>query len=419
MAGLSGGWPAGRSPGQAGVFRCVAIVGALALLVLLAADAGAAKKKERADAITEAVGILQSARTAGQGSRENQRALVALTGSGERAMLPILTGFQKATPEGLNWLRNAFEQIAESLRASRKPLPVDALRAFVLETGNSADARRLAFDTMVSEDGRVAEQLIPGMLNDPSPEFRRDAVELLLQQAGKAEGAAATELYRRALAGAVHEDQVKTISEALRKAGETVDISRHFGFVTSWKIVGPFDNREEKGFGVAYAPETEIVQERPNLEAEYDGMNGKVRWQTVETTDDFGVVDIAKQIENFKGSAMYAVAEWSSPAQQTLQVRLGTPNAWKLWVNGALVFEREEYHRSTQLDQYSVPVQLKPGVNVLAFKICQNEQTQDWAQKYQFQLRVCDSTGVGVLPGPVVVRNGVSRKTALNKGGAE
>lgn len=419
MAGLSGGWPAGRSPGQAGVFRCVAIVGALALLVLLAADAGAAKKKERADAITEAVGILQSARTAGQGSRENQRALVALTGSGERAMLPILTGFQKATPEGLNWLRNAFEQIAESLRASRKPLPVDALRAFVLETGNSADARRLAFDTMVSEDGRVAEQLIPGMLNDPSPEFRRDAVELLLQQAGKAEGAAATELCRRALAGAVHEDQVKTISEALRKAGETVDISRHFGFVTSWKIVGPFDNREEKGFGVAYAPETEIVQERPNLEAEYDGMNGKVRWQTVETTDDFGVVDIAKQIENFKGSAMYAVAEWSSPAQQTLQVRLGTPNAWKLWVNGALVFEREEYHRSTQLDQYSVPVQLKPGVNVLAFKICQNEQTQDWAQKYQFQLRVCDSTGVGVLPGPVVVRNGVSRKTALNKGGAE
>jgi hypothetical protein len=417
MAGLSGGWSAGRSPGRAVVVRAVA--GVLALLVVLAADAGAAKKKERPDAITEAVGILQSAKTAGQGSRENQRALVALTGSGERAMLPILTGFQKATPEGLNWLRNAFEQIAESLRAARKPLPADALRAFVMETGNSADARRLAWDTLVSEDARLAEQVIPGMLNDPSPEFRRDAVELLLKQAAQVEGAAATDLYRRALGGAVHEDQVKTIAEALRKAGETVDISRHFGFVTSWKIVGPFDNREEKGFAVAYAPETEIAQERPNVEAEYDGMNGKVRWQTVETTDDFGVVDIAKQIENFKGSVMYAVAEWSSPAQQTLQVRLGTPNAWKLWVNGALVFEREEYHRSTQLDQYSVPVQLKPGVNVLAFKICQNEQTQDWAQKYQFQLRVCDSTGVGVLPGPVVVRNGVSRKTALNKGGAE
>ena len=241
----------------------------------------------------------------------------------------------------------------------------------------------------------------------------------LLQQAKTAEGAAATDLYRQALSGAVHEDQVKTIAEALRKAGETVDISRHFGFVSAWKIAGPFDNREEKGWAVAYQPEAEIVQERVNPEAEYDGMNGKVRWQAIETTDDFGVVDIAKQIENFKGSAMYAVAEWSSPSQQSLQIRLGTPNAWKLWVNGALAFEREEYHRSTQLDQYSVTVQLKPGVNVLAFKICQNEQTQDWAQKYQFQLRVCDATGVGVLPGPVVVRNGVSQKTALNKGGAE
>ncbi|TWW12410.1 hypothetical protein E3A20_01610 [Planctomyces bekefii] len=199
MAGLSGGWSAGRSPGRAVVVRAVA--GVLALLVVLAADAGAAKKKERPDAITEAVGILQSAKTAGQGSRENQRALVALTGSGERAMLPILTGFQKATPEGLNWLRNAFEQIAESLRAARKPLPADALRAFVMETGNSADARRLAWDTLVSEDARLAEQVIPGMLNDPSPEFRRDAVELLLKQAAQVEGAAATDLYRRAMGG--------------------------------------------------------------------------------------------------------------------------------------------------------------------------------------------------------------------------
>ena len=408
----------GSGGGRANVFRTALVLVAV-LAVVHVGDVLAAKKKERPDAITEAVGILQSAKAAGQGSRENQRALVALTGSGERALLPILEGFEKATPEGLNWLRNAFEQIADAQRASRKALPAAALRAFILDTANSADARRLAFDTLAADDQTLSDQLIPGMLNDPSPEFRRDAVQRLLQQAKTAEGAAATDLYRQALSGAVHEDQVKTIAEALRKAGETVDISRHFGFVSAWKIAGPFDNREEKGWAVAYQPEAEIVQERVNPEAEYDGMNGKVRWQAIETTDDFGVVDIAKQIENFKGSAMYAVAEWSSPSQQSLQIRLGTPNAWKLWVNGALAFEREEYHRSTQLDQYSVTVQLKPGVNVLAFKICQNEQTQDWAQKYQFQLRVCDATGVGVLPGPVVVRNGVSQKTALNKGGAE
>jgi hypothetical protein len=245
----------------------------------------------------------------------------------------------------------------------------------------------------------VEGRLIPGLLLDPSPEFRRDAVALLISAAAAAEGPASVELYRKAFSGAVHEDQVKLISEALRKAGETVDISRHFGFVSSWMIAGPFDNRDEKGFAVAYAPEMEIASSGPDLSREYEGMDArKVSWQPIETADDFGVVDIAKQIENYKGSAMYATAVWTSGAEQTLQVRLGTPNAWKLWVNGKLVFEREEYHRSSQMDQYAVPISLQAGRNTIALKVCQNEQTQDWAQKYQYQLRICDATGAGLLP---------------------
>ena len=113
----------GSSGGRANVFRTALVLVAV-LAVVHVGDVLAAKKKERPDAITEAVGILQSAKAAGQGSRENQRALVALTGSGERALLPILEGFEKATPEGLNWLRNAFEQIADAQRASRKALPL-------------------------------------------------------------------------------------------------------------------------------------------------------------------------------------------------------------------------------------------------------------------------------------------------------
>jgi hypothetical protein len=102
---------------------------------------------------------------------------------------------------------------------------------------------------------------------------------------------------------------------------------------------------------------------------------------------------------------MYATTTWDSADDQQVEVRLGTPNAWKLWVNGKQVFEREEYHRSSAVDQYKVPVTLKAGVNVLLFKICQNEQTQEWAQRYQFQLRICDSTGSAVLPKMVTAQN--------------
>lgn len=352
-----------------------------------------------ADATADAIALLQAARPGGVGSVENQRAAAVLVQQGEAAVLPILQGFRKASPVGENWLRNAFEQIDSDLTAAKKTIPLNVLEGFIADVSNAPAARRLAYESLRRQDPAAEARLIPGLLLDPSPEFRRDAVALLVKEAAAAEGPAAIALYRKAFSGAVHEDQVKQISEALRKAGETVDISRHFGFVSSWMIAGPFDNREEKGFAVAYAPEAEITADGPDLAREYDGMDAKkVRWQAIETSDDFGVVDIAKQIENYKGSAMYASAVWNSSAAQTLQVRLGTPNAWKLWVNGKLVFEREEYHRSSQMDQYAVPISLQAGRNTIALKICQNEQTQDWAQKYQYQLRICDTTGAGVLP---------------------
>jgi hypothetical protein len=133
-----------------------------------------------------------------------------------------------------------------------------------------------------------------------------------------------------------------------------------------------------------------------------------VKWQSVVTEDDYGVLDIAKQIQNYKGSLMYASTTWKSDREQNVELRLGTPNAWKLWVNGKLVFEREEYHRSSAMDQYKVPVSLKPGENVLLLKVCQNEQDQDWAQRYQFQLRVCDSTGSAVQPVSTTAKNDLS-----------
>jgi hypothetical protein len=36
-------------------------------------------------------------------------------------------------------------------------------------------------------------------------------------------------------------------------------------------------------------------------------------------------------------------------------------------------------------------------------KICQNEQTEEWAQNWAFQFRVCDAIGTAVL-----ARNGLT-----------
>ena len=40
---------------------------------------------------------------------------------------------------------------------------------------------------------------------------------------------------------------------------------------------------------------------------------------------------------------------------------------------------------------------LKAGRNEVLIKVCQNEQTDDWAQTWGFQLRLCDAIG-GAVP---------------------
>ena len=361
----------------------------------------------RADDISAAIDVLRAVRPGAADSAAARNAVQEVTTGGSQALLPLLHGFRDATPLSVNWLRNAFEQMADAETKAGRQLPQSELEAFVADQSQSPFARRLVYETLKRTDPGIENRLIPDMLLDASPEFRRDAVALLMTEASHLQDAAiATPLYRKAFSGAVHEDQVKTIAEALRKHNEEVDIQKHFGFLSQWSIVGPFDNKEEKGFAVAYGPELEVNASLDlNLQAEYDGQSAKVRWQSISTTDDYGVVDIAKQIENYKGSLMYATTTWTSNKEQQVEIRLGTPNSWKLWVNGQLVFEREEYHRSSQLDQYRVPVNLRAGSNTLLLKICQNSQTQDWAQRYQYQIRICNSTGSALLPSSSTARS--------------
>ena len=358
-----------------------------------------------ADDSADAIRALQSVGERSQGTADARAAVQTLQQGGASNLLPILKAFNGSSLLAKNWLRSAFEGIADAEQKAGRTLPKGDLLAFVKDTSESPSARRLTFEWLLKRSPQLEADLIPDMLLDPSADFRRDAVKRLIDQASEAKGDAATDLYARAMTGAVHEDQVKTIAKALQDAGREVNIPRHFGFLTAWKIIGPFDNKDQKGFPVAYPPESKL-----DLTAEYDGQLGKVQWQPIATEDDYGVVDIGKEIENYKGSLMYTTTTWESEKDQAVEIRLGTPNAWKLWVNGKLIFEREEYHRGTRLDQYKVPVSLKAGPNTILVKICQNEQEQSWAQDYKFQLRVCDRTGAAVLPVTKAAANSTPRK---------
>ena len=331
----------------------------------------------------------------GQGNVAASKAVKQLSQADASALIPILNSFEGANPLAVNWLRGAFETIASNAIKQNK-LPVDQLEKFILDKSKNPRARRLAYETLIKVDPKAEDRLIPGMINDPSVTLRRDAVQRLIDEAKSLEKAGkkdqAKKVYQQALTGATDGDQVKAIVKPLRTLGQKIDLQKHFGFLSDWMIVGPFDNSDKKGYDTAYAPEETI-----DFTSKLEGKEGKVEWKSVNTEDDYGIFDIAKSISPYKGAVMYCTADFYSPGEQSLEIRLGTPNAWKIWVNGKLLFARNEYHRGMVLDQYSVPVTFKPGKNVILLKLCQNEQTESWAQRYQFQLRIARPSGTGVL----------------------
>ncbi len=333
----------------------------------------------------------------GAGHAAAVAAVKALEAQPPSALLPLLQAMDQANPLAANWLRGAFEAVADRNAKQSNSLPVDDLEKFLLDRNHAAQPRQAAFDLLVRLDPKADDRLVPGMIDDPCPEFRRAAVQRLIDAAAKAseakDAAKSKSLYQQAFAAARDPDQLDLTFDELTKLGEKPDLKRQLGLLSDWWVIGPFDHRKGIGFDVAYPPEKEI-----DLKKKYGGMLGEVAWTHLESDDRHGIVDLNKLLARHKGAIVYAYREFESEKAQPAEIRLGTPNGWKLWVNGQLAFAHEEYHLLTQMDQYPTRVMLHPGTNRFLLKICQNEQTEDWAQDWQFQVRVCAPTGAAVLP---------------------
>lgn len=325
-------------------------------------------------------------------------AAVKMLGTAPAAELPaILAAMDGADLLVANWLRGVVETVAQRELDGGGKLPVAALEQFLSQTTHSPRGRRLAYELIAKVDDQAESRLIPGLINDPSLELRRDAVASALRR-GESLGtetadakAGAAKAFREAFKHARDLDQIKAAAAKLKGLGETVDLPEHFGFIMKWKVVGPFENAGGGGFDVAYPPEREV-----SLAAEYDGKKEKVKWADVSTADDYGVLDLNKLVGPHKGAIAYAYAEFTSPREAAAELRLGSVNANKIWLNGDLLATNAVYHSGSAVDQYVGSGKLKAGKNVILLKIAQNEQTESWAQDWKFQLRVCDAIGTPI-----------------------
>jgi hypothetical protein len=346
--------------------------------------------------ITPLLATLRAVGPKGAGHRDAARAWQELARARADQLPQVLAGMDGAGPLAANWIATAAESIAERQLQRGGKLPAAELEKFTLDRRHAPRARRLAFEWLTRADPTAPKRLLPGMLNDPSLELRRDAVARLIEEGSRlADGGKKEEsiaVLRRALTAARDIDQIRLLAGRLRKAGEKIDLARHFGFLLRWKLIGPFDNTGEKGFDAVYPPERRI-----DFTASYAGKHGPVKWIDYTSTDDYGKIDLNKALGEEKSVAGYAAAEFISGSEQQVELRASSFNALKVWLNGTLVYDHNVYHSGAQLDQYVCRGTLRPGRNLILVKICQNAQTQDWARYWYFQLRVCDEQGTAIL----------------------
>ncbi len=343
---------------------------------------------------------LQAVRAVGPEGRGNAEATPAwreLAAADPAALPALLAAMDGANEIAANWLRTAADAVVDRALQAGQRLPVPALGSFLLDPAHDPRARRLAFEILGRVEPQAAAALVPGFLSDPAPDLRRDAVEGVITQAVAQQAAgrpeAAILLFRQALGHAREVDQIEQATQSLRGLGQTVDLPHLLGFITRWKVIGPFDNTGMRGFQQAFPPEQAL-----DLQADYEGKGARARWVDLVAQDDFGFVDLNQPFGKLKEVCGYAVTTFQAEARRPVELRLGSENAWKLWLNGQLLFARDEYHRGRAIDQYRIPATLQPGPNTLLVKVCQDALVEDWTVEWQFQLRITDPLGTPVRP---------------------
>ncbi len=168
------------------------------------------------------------------------------------------------------------------------------------------------------------------------------------------------------------------------------------GFVTNWLVVGPFpnpgDRPDNKGFHIDYLKnyggEAKHVPSNGMQIEKDDGTT--VSWAPYEagysTRIDLCSVDHLGLGYEEEDVLVYAACWLKCEKNISVQIRVGSDDGYKLWLDHELVGE-EHVYRAAYRDQESYPLELSEGMHLLLIKV-----DQDYGS-FEFMLRVVTPNG--------------------------
>lgn len=214
------------------------------------------------------------------------------------------------------------------------------------------------------------------------------AIATTLMRQGKKTDA--TALVRRVLSLRPPRDVGNRASQLLVRLGEDPSaIPRSQGFLCHWWLLGPFPNPENSAFERAFIDETAA---NPLALTTVRVDNRLLRWREIRIADPQGVVDLTQFFRQTEWVACYAYTEFVVDSAMDADLRIGSDDSVKVWLNGQLVHQFSGM-RGLTVDQDRVRVRLRKGTNRLLLKVTQG------GGGWEFCVRLTDLQGNPINPG--------------------
>jgi hypothetical protein len=342
-----------------------------------------------AQQVDNAIEAIRNVGPKGKGNPAAASAWRDLVAKGAEGMIPALEAMDDDSPLSGNWFRSALDAMTDKARQQSQALPLARVEAFVLDRKKGRAARAIALEMLESSDSALAGRILDVGQDDPSGEIRRKAISRAMANASKLSKEDQIGMLEKLFGNAADIDQVEKIARDLKALGKEMDVRDRIGYIAHWSVIGPFDNKGNQGF----VQKTALEKAAIDLARPVPGPQGELNWKEHVTTDKAGVVDLNKVVGNEKSVVAYAFTRVQSPSAQRVQLRVGSITSIRVYLNGAQVYEHDEYHHGMNPDQYIAELELQPGVNSLLIKVGQNDKAQSWEKNWQFQARLTDFAG--------------------------
>ena len=164
---------------------------------------------------------------------------------------------------------------------------------------------------------------------------------------------------------------------------------RALGYVSSFLVVGPFDNEGKGGLDQVFEPEAELLAPITPGRA-YSGKERPVRYRAVANAFPFGWLDASALVRPETKVCIYATTfvrdDKLTTGTRKVRAYVGVGGAFKLFWNGQESLKDPAY-RGHDFDRAGVELTLVPGPNPLLVKVCGEDNAPE------LSLRVADESG--------------------------